>query len=331
MLPNSERCVRLLIVTALPDIVTVSLNSAVDHVIEVRDFKAGLTVNGVLVGEQPAGKAVNVARVLDLLGTRCIVTGFVGSDRMNEFEKYLQEFGRVVVQLLRIRGNTRDNITIIDPVSEQQTHIRTEGFAVKEDDLTRLRSKLALLARPGVTMVFAGSLPRGMNANILADLLQMVARRGADLVLDSSSEALSVLGDVDLHILKVNRDEFRQITGKDFEEPQRILEEAEILVNKSIADQVVVTLDNQGAVLAGKGFSLYGKVKVDQGRIVNAVGCGDSFLAGLLHSRDQGHGWKTALRDALAVATANAVSRMTAFIETEVVAEFVDSVDIQTL
>ena len=66
-----------------------------------------------------------------------------------------------------------------------------------------------------------------------------------------------------------------------------------------------------GAVLAGPDECLVGRTNLPQERVINTVGCGDCFLAGLLDSLQRRGDWSLALRDALATASANAVSALT--------------------
>ncbi len=59
-----------------------------------------------------------------------------GRDRLRRpasgmFEEYLEQIGgRITTQLLVVRGRTRDNITIVDPIDDTETHLRDEGFSV---------------------------------------------------------------------------------------------------------------------------------------------------------------------------------------------------------
>src|SRR5690606_31031305 len=104
------------------------------------------------------------------------------------FEEHLEEVGgnRIVCQLLIVRARTRDNVTIVDPIDDTETHIRDEGFEVRPEDVARIASKLALLASDESIMVFAGSLPPGVSSSAFAHMVERCSERGATIVVDTS-------------------------------------------------------------------------------------------------------------------------------------------------
>ena len=59
-------------------IVSVTLNPAVDWVLEAPNFKVGSHIRARRIGWYPAGNGINVSRVLATLGTRSVATGFIG-------------------------------------------------------------------------------------------------------------------------------------------------------------------------------------------------------------------------------------------------------------
>jgi len=130
-------------------IVTVTLNPAVDRVLQVSGFAVGQHARAQRIGHYPAGKGVNLSRVLATLNTPSICTGFVGIKELTMFEEFLERVGhrRVTTQFLVIRDRTRDNTTIIDPVNETETHLSDIGFTVQRSDVRRMLSKVSMLSR----------------------------------------------------------------------------------------------------------------------------------------------------------------------------------------
>jgi fructose-1-phosphate kinase PfkB-like protein len=68
-------------------IVSITLNTAVDHVIEAPGLAIGSHTRARRLGRSPGGKGVNVARILGALGSRCVATGFVGRGELGMFER----------------------------------------------------------------------------------------------------------------------------------------------------------------------------------------------------------------------------------------------------
>ena len=172
-------------------IVTVTLNTTVDRVLEVPGFRIGVHARAQVKQLQPSGKGVNVARGLARLGVEALAAGFVGRDQAQTYADSLAEDG-VESALCTVGGRTRMNTTILDPVEHTTTHLREPGFEVGPEDLARLRGvlgeRLAELDRP--TVAFSGSVPPGMTPDDFADLLTACGDAGARLVVDASGPPL---------------------------------------------------------------------------------------------------------------------------------------------
>jgi len=307
-------------------IVTVTLNPAVDRVLEAPNFAVGSHIRGRRVALYPAGKGVNASRVLAILGVRSIATGFIGRGELAMFEEHLEEVGagRVVCQLLVVRGRTRDNVTIVDPVNDTETHIREDGFEIQSEDVGRIASKLALLAREEAIMVFAGSLPPGVSSSAFAHLIERCAERGADVVVDTSLAGLDELHDQGAWLMKLNREELAAMADAPTQTEEEVIAAASSLTRRSQGRvrHVVATMGADGAVLLGESIAYRARVGVHPGRIVSTVGCGDCLVAGLLAGWIRTGDWKAALLEGVAVATAGAVRREAGFIDPEDAAEF---------
>jgi fructose-1-phosphate kinase PfkB-like protein len=155
---------------------------------------------------------VNVAKALSLLGVPCILTGLVGQ---GEFDFFASGAARLDVEMamVRVAGQTRENITLVDPLSRRETHVRDQGFAVTSEELDRMRAKLAELAGDGTVFVFSGSLPRGIGAGEFADLLGVCRKAGGRLAVDASGAGLSAAAELQPWLIKPNREELEDLLG----------------------------------------------------------------------------------------------------------------------
>lgn len=345
----------------MPDhVITINLNTAIDRVLEVPKLTAGAHAKGKQISRYPAGKAINVSRALSRLKCDSVATGFVGQGEAGMFEQFLRDTkpGRIICQLLSVRGQTRENITLIDPVLHTDTHIRDEGFEVTDADFHRMMSKLGLLARPNAIMVFSGSLPRGMDIPKLNMLLMMAMSGGAKVVLDVAGDMLAQLIGLDpaagpdaappppddnpLWLIKPNQQELAHMLGLEEVTDDQQIVEAGLKLARNVR-HVVVTLGSQGAWLIEGDEAWRGRIEVDQKEVINTVGCGDSMIAGLLEGYlcgsnpgpgvdDQGHAPQTPegmLKRGLAVATANALGPGIAEFDLELVREIEKTVRVE--
>jgi 1-phosphofructokinase family hexose kinase len=316
-------------------IVTITLNPAVDRVLEAPGFAVGKHVRGKRVALHPAGKGVNVSRVLALLGIRSIATGFVGQGELGMFEEHLEETGhnRVICQLLIVRARTRDNVTIVDPIEDTETHVRDEGFEVQPEDVARIASKLALLSNEDTLMVFAGSLPPGVSPGAFSHMVDRCNERGARIVVDTSVPGLADMREAAAWMLKLNREELAAMAEMPTESEAQVLEACKALFRrgKGRFGHILATMGADGAILYGETVRLRGRVGVHPGRIVSTVGCGDCMVAGVIAGHIRSGDWTVALREGLAAATAGATERRAGFINTEDVEEFREAAIVEPL
>jgi 1-phosphofructokinase family hexose kinase len=282
------------------DIVCVTLNPALDRTYEVHNLQLGQHVKGRLVSVQPAGKAVNVARVLQNLGRKCVLTGFVGEEDRRLFENSFDSL-LVRTQLFGTGERTRENVTLMDIERGVETHVREEGGIITEDDLQRLLKKLRILCRGGNWAVFAGSLPRGIGSAEMLELLIAVERAGSRIILDSSGGMRAALGRVPVWLVKPNREELAELAAEDVSDEQSMLIAARKLLPH--IEMLLVSAGDQGAYLVSRQETLHAYIKELPRPVTNTVGCGDALLAGFLEAMASGQATKDALRRAVAVAT----------------------------
>jgi 1-phosphofructokinase family hexose kinase len=294
-------------------IVTITLNPAVDRVMRVERFRVGQHCPARRTGHYPAGKGVNVSRVLAVLGVRSVATGFVGQKELGMFEEYLEHIGggRITTQLLVVRGRTRDNITIIDPIDDTETHLRDVGFSVTRDDVVRVSSKVGMLARPDSILCFSGSMPPGVCVGDLRSMLHRCEDAGARAVVDTNRQVLRSIVGERFWMLKANAEELATMTGMPTETEDEAIRAARAMTRAhgGSVEWVIATRGEHGAILIGPETELLARTFVHPGLVMSTVGCGDALLAGVLSSVVRNFPWSEALRMGVAAGTANAVSR----------------------
>jgi 1-phosphofructokinase len=238
---------------ALPefDVVTVTLNPAIDRTITISNFTAGAVNRVELERANPGGKGVNVASALADYGHQIAVTGFLGRENSAPFEAL---FTRKKIEdcFVRIAGRTRAGIKITDPVLRQTTDINFPGPAPARDDLDALHERLA--AVDSAWFVVSGSLPPGVNSTIYRDIVLALKARGRKVVLDTSGEALRYAIEAVPNIIKPNIQELEALVGKSLQAQSEVIDAAKKLIDTGI-ELVTVSMGKDGACLSPKRLS----------------------------------------------------------------------------
>ena len=149
-------------------IITVTLNAAIDKSLSVPNFRLGRRHRTVEQTTMAGGKGVNVARTLKTLGQPVIATGFAGGPTGTRIVEQLTDES-ILNDFVRIREESRTNTAVYDPTNGEQTEINERGPAVSATEIELFRDKLLYLARGADIVVFAGSLPRGVDPDIYAE------------------------------------------------------------------------------------------------------------------------------------------------------------------
>jgi 1-phosphofructokinase len=291
-------------------IVAVALNPAVDRVLEVPGLRPGAHQVARLLARYQGGKAVNVAKGLAGLGVPCTLTGLLGRD---EYEYYTQDLQRFNVRMamVRVAGQTRENITLVDPTAHNETHLRDRGFVVSAEELTGLRSTLTDLAQPGTVFVYSGSLPLGIGPEELTDLLRICRQAGADLAIDTSGPALAAAVSASAWLIKPNREELEELLQLRLPTAEALLAAGRDLARR--IPLVLVSDGANGAYLFTGQDAWHARCPVTPSHVASTVGCGDALLAGFLAGLHKSLDYAAALKLAVAAAAGTALSLTTLF------------------
>ncbi len=299
-------------------IVTLTLNAAVDRVLSVPGFRPEGLLRAELRDLIPAGKGFNVSRVLAEMGVRTLAAGIVGADEVELYSRSFRELG-VETLLCAHPGATRSNITILDPESGAETHLRERGPKVPAGVLDRLESKLfpdrggraSRTGSRGEFLAFCGSLPPGVAPERLGRILALARRVGRRLLVDTSGAALRSAWKLRPEVLSVNAEELAELAGRRISDPDGAASAArKLLAARRRAGgrgglTILIKLGGEGAVAVTASGAWSARPPAMEVR--NTVGAGDAFNAGYLARESLG--LPEALAFAVACGSAQAASR----------------------
>ncbi|MBU3101029.1 MULTISPECIES: 1-phosphofructokinase [Clostridium] len=255
-------------------IYTVTFNPAIDYVITVDDFKAGL-INRVASEEKFAGgKGINVSRVLNNFGIKTKALGFVGGFTGKFIIDSLESQG-VETDFIEISGDTRINVKL---KSKEETEINGAGPIIKDEDLSKLFKIVEGLTSDDY-LVLSGNVQKSVPTDIYARLQKKCASNNVKVVVDTTGDALVATLPNKPFLIKPNNHELGEIFNKELTDTDEIIEYAKKLIVMG-AQNVIISMAERGALLICES-GVYHATPA-KGKVQNSVGAGDSVIAGFL-------------------------------------------------
>ncbi len=255
-------------------IYTVTFNPSLDYIVSVDDFQLGLTNRTSSELLLPGGKGINVSVILKNLGIESTALGFVAGFTGAEITRKVEEMG-VRSDFIRVKeGISRINIKL---KSIDGTEINGMGPDIGRDKVADLMEKLKVLGQ-GDMIVLAGSIPAAMPDDIYSRILELLEGKGVTAVVDATGDLLLNVLKYHPFLIKPNNHELGDLFGVKLKAREEVVPYAKKLQEMG-ARNVLVSMAGEGAVLAAEDGSVY-DAPAPKGVLVNAVGSGDSMVAG---------------------------------------------------
>ncbi len=278
-------------------IATVTLNPAFDLVGRLARIEIGEVNTVETLGLYPAGKGINVAKVLADLGTKLSVTGFLGEENQGDFVQSFTKNG-VDDQFYRVAGKTRINVKITETEADV-TDLNFLGFEISEEEWEKFTAQTQNWESQFDLVAVCGSLPRGVSPEKFALWLETLHQQGLKVVLDSSNAALTAGLNAHPWLVKPNRRELEVWAGRALNSIEEVIVAAQELRAKGI-ENVIISMGEKGSVWINNEGVLQAQPPCCE-NVVSTVGAGDSMVAGLIYGFSQG--WDKARTLAFASAT----------------------------
>lgn len=308
-------------------LLTLTLNPALDltgHLDQMHVGEVNLVHSGHL---HPAGKGINVARVLKDLGAQVLVSGFLGQENQAPFHELFRECG-LGDHFLVVPGATRINVKMVEACG-RVTDLNFPGVAVSEGELLQFEHRLQELLPQVEYVVVAGSLPRGMTPVHLRQWLHLLAEQGKKVLFDSSGAAMAEGLAAKPFLIKPNEHELADWAGQPLESLEALMAAAESLQQRYDIPHVVVSRGADG-VLWRAGSSWW-QAKPPRMSVVSTVGAGDSMVAGLAWGLSQSWPMDKILRLASAVSALAVTQIGVGVADAQQLADLMASIDVQQL
>jgi len=285
-------------------ILTVTFNPCVDHTLLVKGLRPHDTNRVERTETDAGGKGCNLSRIVAELGGETVATGFLGGDTGRFVAGVLDRQG-VVNDFIWIGGETRTNFSVEDGSGQPPTTFNSRGPEIGRKDWNQLLEHVGRLATTASWVAIGGSLPPGLSAEDVTELVDVVRRSPAKVLVDADGAPMMAAIDHQPDLIKPNAAEAERLVGFPVSDVEDAVRAGRYLQEKT-RGTVIVSMGVKGAVLVAVGSVWVGVTPHVES--VSTIGSGDSMLGGFLWALERGDSVEEAFRWGLAAGAATAIT-----------------------
>jgi len=256
-------------------IVTVTPNPSIDRTLRIGRLERGGVVRVSSTTDEAGGKGLNVSRALAQAGhatlavlplperTAATYVGLVGAD--------------ATLAGVPVGGAMRVNISLVEN-DGTVTKVNEAGPTLDEAAVEALLERVQGAGAGAGWVVGCGSLPPGMDPAFYGRVARNLPA-GVRVAIDASGPALAAAAEAGVALLKPNRAELEELTGRKLPTLGAVVDAVAALVDAGTG-AVLTSLGPDGAVYVWAGGAVHAEARIDD--VANTVGAGDALLAGFL-------------------------------------------------
>lgn len=304
-------------------VATITLNPAYDLLgfcpkVELGDVNLVQT-NALL----PAGKGINVAKVLSDLDVKLTLGGFLGKENRDGFNLLFNSLN-VEDKFQTVEGRTRINVKLTEENSEV-TDLNFSGFTITEQDWQSFVTDSLEWLKDFDMIAISGSLPVGVSLDKFTKWMEQVKTICPKVIFDSSRDALVAGLKAKPWLIKPNDKELEMFVGRKLSTLAEIKAAAMELIDEGIVN-VVISLGSKGALWVTKHEAWLAKPPKCQ--VVSTVGAGDSMVGGLMYGLMTNQSIKDTLVFASSVAALSVGQAGVGIADRQAVTNMLDKIEI---
>ena len=286
--------------TVRASIVTLTMNPALDVTADAEEVRHTSKIRCGNERYDAGGGGVNVARFAHALGGSVAAVFSAGGLTGSRLIDLVDEAGVPNIPV-PVAGSTRESFTVNERSTGKQYRFVLPGPRLTEEEQQRCLDVLRATAATAQFVVASGSLPPGVAPDFPARVADICVESGCRLILDTSGGGLSGVTS-GAYLVKPSVRELRECTGRALVTEGDQVAAARELVDRGVADAVVVSLGPDGALLVTDDDSQ--RFAAVPAQVVSGVGAGDAMVAGITVARSRGWSLTEAVRYGIAASAA---------------------------
>ena len=287
------------------DILTITLNPALDVSASVPHVTAGAKLRCGPERYDPGGGGLNVARAIRFLGGEVRAFAALGGARGDHLRRLLKAEGIALIPY-PAPGETRESLAITDEAMGYQYRFSLPGPAWSASDLDSALIALPAYLHRDSLVVLSGSEPKGTTDDYYPRLCEALSGEARKLLIDTSGAALACLANGGLKhkpfVLRMDQGEAEALAGHALPTRAETLEFARALAAKGAAEVLVIARGAEGSIMWADNQGWF--VNAAKVEVVSRVGAGDSLMGGFTLALARGLPLEQALAHGAAAASA---------------------------
>ncbi|MCD7804301.1 MAG: 1-phosphofructokinase family hexose kinase [Oscillospiraceae bacterium] len=255
-------------------ITTVTLSPCLDKTVKTGKLDLDAMNRVEPVSLDIGGKGINVSRALSRLGVPSRALGF-NFDGGEAIPETLGSEG-IECRFTQCPGSLRTNLKIMETELGRTVEINESNPEVTSESIEALKASVAESARDSEFIVLAGSVPKGVGADIYRQLGELANTK---VILDAQGELLREGLKAHPFMIKPNIFELETLVGKISTESE-IISAARKIISDYGVQVVLVSLGADGAIIVSEAECH--KAPAVKVPVKSTSGAGDNMLAGAI-------------------------------------------------
>ena len=284
----------------MAEIITITFNPCIDKSTTVSALLPEKKLKCTNPKFEPGGGGINVSKAIKSLGGDSIALFPAGGYSGKFLQKLLNEL-KIHFITVEITSHTRENLIVFENSTSEQYRFGMPGPQLLEHEFQKCLTELKKLS--GVKyIVVSGSLPAGIPKNVFKEIAQIAHNLNAKLIVDTSGEALKQALQEEVYLIKPNLNELSKLAGYREIKPGEEEKICKEIIAQGNCKVIVVSLGAEGAILITEKKSI--RCVPPKVHKKSTVGAGDSMVAGIVLSLQNGKTLEEAIQFGIACGTA---------------------------
>lgn len=307
-------------------IITLTINPAVDQVINVDRLAFEDRAYILDQGDAAGGRGVNASHMVHTLGGKTLALLTSGGCAGERMETLLTKLA-FPFEVVKVKSESRCNLTISDKQG-LTVKLNQVGAPLEKAELRAIFKLVEARLPKARWLMICGSVPPGVEAHFYCEMVALAKKQGVKTLLDTDGEALQHALEVKPTVITPNQHEAERLLNRAIITRGQIVEAVERIRSMG-PESVILSLGSRGAIGAGPD----GTFEAIPPRIdaLCPIGAGDALAAAFVWGMDKKKSFFDALRWGVAAGTATASLPGTMFPTLEQTKAVYKQVDVRPL